>query len=95
MNWITNTNLWKLFHGLFTLTLAIMVTFVVMAVTFISALVIWPFAPAPRNHAYNQWHDWWAWRPVAIDDEDITSLVWLKTVRRIRYGGPLIEYKLK
>lgn len=45
-----------------------------------------------------RWHDWFAWYPIYVDNDDIRGYVWWETVRRHRshsYGGSWWEYELR
>lgn len=41
----------------------------------------WKRARAARSEARRQWHRWFAWYPVRVEDEQFPHYVWLEWVK--------------
>ena len=54
------------------------------------------FKPRRAADPY-RWHDWFAWYPIYVDNDEVRGLFWLETVRRCRiqnFGGSWWEYQI-
>lgn len=69
--------------------------FAIMPLTILSAIFVWPFLKINEVEYGYHWDEWFAWRPVYLDNDSKygLGLAWFTTVQRRRQSGGGSEFR--